>query len=83
MNRAQCRNQSELMLLQRGDTMELETVEDIHENLRNGNIKDAVDMIKEEPDQFFRAYDLWLEFYSHRRHDEFVRATLAYFGVVR
>ena len=63
--------------------MELETVEDIHENLRNGNIKDAVAMIKEEPDQFFRVYDQWLEFYSHRRHDEFVYAVNAYFGVVR
>jgi len=59
-------------------------LDQIHQNLLNGNIKDAVDMIAEDPTDFFRQFDVYLEeYYPMHRHREFVRATLAYFEVIR
>lgn len=65
------------------DTMELDQVEKIHDNLLNGNIKDSADMIAEDPANFFRTFDVYLEEYCpENRHRDFVRATLAYIGVL-
>jgi len=67
------------------DDNEEPTYEDVHNNLVNGNIKDAVELISTAPMDFFRGYDQWLEFNSvnlEHRHRDYVYATNAYFGIV-